>query len=136
MSPRLTPLFIPPRVALFLGACMSVAGIFGLIRLAIPSFEKESSFQSTTERVPWQSETEAPSEHLPIRFVDRANSAGIAFTHIDGHTPMHYFPEVMGGGSAWLDYDQDGFMDLLFVQGGPFPLDNAWLQQIPTSRLF
>jgi hypothetical protein len=124
------------RFALVLGACTSFAVIFGLIWLVIPSLEKHSSLRSATKDVPWQSEAVAPSDHLPIRFVDLANSAGIAFTHIDGHTPMHYFPEVMGGGSAWLDYDQDGFMDLLLVQGGPFPPDNAKPQQNPTSRLY
>src|SRR5207253_11496816 len=70
-----------------------------------------------------------------IRFHDLAQSAGIDFHHIDGRTPMHYFPEVMGGGVAWIDYDQDGFMDLFFVQGGKFPPDAA-KSQSATSRLF
>jgi hypothetical protein len=64
--------------------------------------------------------TEATSNR-GIRFEEIALSAGIDFHHVDGRTPMHYFPEVMGGGVAWLDFDQDGYQDLLFVQGGPFP---------------
>jgi hypothetical protein len=56
-----------------------------------------------------------------IRFRDLASLAGIKFRHEAGYTEMHYFPEVMGGGVAWIDYDQDGYMDLLFVQGGAFP---------------
>src|SRR5947209_7691357 len=70
------------------------------------------------------SATSPDGDALVIRFHDLALSAGIDFLHVDGHTPMNYFPEVMGGGVAWLDYDQDGYMDLFFVQGGKFPPDS------------
>jgi hypothetical protein len=74
-------------------------------------------------------------EGVAIRFEDLAQSAGIGFQHDDGRTPMHYFPEAMGGGVAWLDYDQDGYMDLFLVQGGPFPPSSA-LPAAPTSKLY
>src|SRR5262249_29928317 len=64
-------------------------------------------------------------ESAPIHFSDLAKAAGIDFVHVDGRTPMSYFPEVTGGGVAWLDYDQDGFIDLFLVQSGPFPPDNG-----------
>jgi hypothetical protein len=78
----------------------------------------------------------ANGDAIVIRFQDLAQLAGIDFLHVDGHTPMHYFPEVMGGGVAWIDYDQDGYMDLLFVQGGKFPPDPAAKSQSSASRLF
>src|SRR6266849_2129839 len=82
------------------------------------------------------SATSPDGDALVIRFQDLALSAGIDFLHVDGRTPMNYFPEVMGGGVAWIDYDQDGYMDLFFVQGGKFPPDSTTKLQSPTSRLF
>ena len=57
----------------------------------------------------------------PARFVDVASPAGLAFVHERGATREHHLPETMGSGLAWLDYDNDGWMDLYVVQSGPFP---------------
>jgi enediyne biosynthesis protein E4 len=52
-------------------------------------------------------------------FVDVTAAAGIDFTHFDSATDMHYIPEVMGSGVGWIDYDNDGWIDLFCVQDGP-----------------
>lgn len=55
------------------------------------------------------------------RFVDVAAAAGLNRV-IPYGSPDHatYIIEVMGGGCAFFDYDNDGWMDLLIV-GGPNP---------------
>jgi len=55
---------------------------------------------------------EAPS----LRFTDIRPSSGITFTQDSTNSDEKYYLETMGTGVAWIDYDQDGLMDLYFVQ--------------------
>ena len=52
---------------------------------------------------------------------DATASAGIDFQHENGATGAFYYPELMQGGAALLDYDGDGDLDLYAVQSGPLP---------------
>ncbi len=53
---------------------------------------------------------------IPVHFTDIRKSAGITFLQDSTATEEKYYLETMGTGVAWLDYDQDGLMDLFFVQ--------------------
>ncbi|MEL7061432.1 MAG: CRTAC1 family protein [Acidobacteriota bacterium] len=59
-------------------------------------------------------------------FIDRAGALGIDFEHRAFAEGYKYMPENMGAGVAVLDVDDDGDLDLVFVQGGPVatPLPN------------
>src|SRR5262249_29206854 len=52
-------------------------------------------------------------------FEDVTAASGIDFRHYDSTTPMNYMPEMMGSGLGWIDYDNDGWLDLFCVQDGP-----------------
>jgi enediyne biosynthesis protein E4 len=48
-----------------------------------------------------------------------ASSSGIHWTHVSGRSPMAHLPETVGAGCAFLDYDNDGWMDIYLVNSGP-----------------
>jgi enediyne biosynthesis protein E4 len=52
-------------------------------------------------------------------FVDVTAASKIAFVHDSGATPDKFMVETFGSGVAWIDYDNDGFPDLFFVNGAP-----------------
>jgi enediyne biosynthesis protein E4 len=56
---------------------------------------------------------------LPVSFVDLAGPAGIDFRHDNAASPEKYLIETMGAGCGWIDYDQNGLLDLYLVNSAP-----------------
>ena len=67
--------------------------------------------------LPGQSGGTKPNPQPP--FVDVTAASKISFVHQSGATPDKYMFETFGSGVAWIDYDNDGFPDLFFVNGKP-----------------
>jgi len=59
---------------------------------------------------------QAPPVSIPIRFTDVREAARITFQHDATATANKNYLETMGNGLGWIDYDQDGLLDLYLVQ--------------------
>ena len=57
----------------------------------------------------------APAQN--IQFRDITSEAGIHFVHNNGAFGKKYLPETMGPGCAFIDYDNDGWPDIVLVNG-------------------
>ena len=64
---------------------------------------------------------QSPSPPAPFTMVNLATKAGIDFRQVNFATEMKYPFETLGGAVASFDYDNDGWLDLFFLNGAPSP---------------
>ncbi len=62
-----------------------------------------------------------PAGEVSSPFLDVTAAAGIEFKHQRGASEKKHLIETMGSGCAFLDYDSDGFLDVLLINGGTTP---------------
>src|SRR5262245_31187979 len=72
-------------------------------------------YGSATALLPRLAQPALPSPGF--RLIDVTASAGISFRHNDVSTGSKLLPETVGSGCAFLDYDADGWPDILLVNG-------------------
>jgi hypothetical protein len=58
-----------------------------------------------------------PDPNYPFQQIP-AEKSGIRWTHTAGKSKERYLPETTGPGCAFLDYDNDGWMDIYLVNSG------------------
>ena len=85
---------------------VAFTGILTFVAIAVTEHRQALADQSS----------KSPDPRITVRFTDIRPSTGITFRQDSTQTEEKYYLETMGTGVAWLDYDQDGLMDLFFVQ--------------------
>jgi enediyne biosynthesis protein E4 len=84
-------------------------------------------------RVSAQGQASGASLTPGMRLVDVTAAAGLQFTHNTGAYGGKFLPETLGAGCAFLDYDADGWQDILLVNGMDWP---GHKKQRSTLRLY
>jgi hypothetical protein len=68
-----------------------------------------------------------------FKLVDVTTHAGLRFSHNNGAFGGKLLPETLGSGCAFLDYDGDGWQDILLINGSDWP---GHKRQRSTMRLY
>jgi hypothetical protein len=63
----------------------------------------------------------ASESPCPIQLRDVTRQTGIDFVHTDGSSGRRYIVETVASGLALFDYDQDGDVDIYFLNGAALP---------------
>ncbi|HXH08416.1 MAG TPA: hypothetical protein VNP04_01375, partial [Alphaproteobacteria bacterium] len=103
-------------------AAVAVVGLVGL-SYALLDFDRRWKARAPTgaESASKRSAKLSPADHLHLHFTDVTHQAGIEFIHEAGASGQKWYPETMGAGGGFFDYDGDGWPDILLINGRRWP---------------
>jgi hypothetical protein len=122
----------------FKGSAFVLAGII-VIALGIYAWKNrtpEKPEEKVTEISVPEVQDRQPASVPMVSFSNITEEAGIGFRHINGAYGDKLLPETMGGGVAFLDYNQDGAQDLFFVNSRYWEGHVPEGQSQPTHALY
>jgi len=107
-----------PVAFAFIG-CTKKSGSAELSSPSVAVAAESKQTVTTSTQPPAAAEVSRPSG--PIVFTDVTEQAGIHFKYNSGAFGKKYLPETMGPGVCFLDYDNDGWQDMLVVNSMDWP---------------
>jgi enediyne biosynthesis protein E4 len=97
------------------------------------AFLAQCSAGAAALALPWNAVRAQPAGSAGVRLTDVTKAAGLQFRHNNGSYGGKLLPETLGAGCAFLDYDGDGWQDILLVNGRDWP---GHSKQHSTLRLY
>lgn len=108
-------------------AVLALAGVVAVAGFLLTPGKTEQQSQGPI-RWALPDETEHAEAEIPyVPFTNITEEAGIHFRHFNGAAGDKLMPEIMGGGCAFFDFDNDGDQDLLLINF------NHWADRKPES---
>jgi enediyne biosynthesis protein E4 len=98
-------------------------GVLVLFAIAAAQTRGSPIPQTAPAKTPSAQRGQSPPVANPsgVQFRDVTEAAGIHFRHERAASDQKLYLETMGAGVGWIDYDQDGFLDIFFVNSGYTP---------------
>jgi hypothetical protein len=125
------------RLFVWFGGAALAALAAGVVLVVLPWLnpKAKSDFAPDLEDNQVQERVPVPR----VYFKDITSQAGIRFVHNNARTKgkLKLLPETMGSGVAFIDYDNDGLQDILFVNSCAwpgYPTDRACTQTLKLYR--
>src|SRR5262249_38576347 len=112
----------------FVGSAVCLA----LLASACNDSQKPQESTKPAPQVPAIVPPAAPPTDL--QFTDVTAAAGVAFRHEAGATGKKWYPETIGAGGGFFDYDGDGWLDILLVNGRQWPGEGGPLNWPPSAH--
>jgi hypothetical protein len=97
------------------------------------AFLAQCSAAAAALALPWNAVRAQPAGSAGVRLTDVTTASGLQFRHNNGAYGGKLLPETLGAGCAFLDYDGDGWQDILLVNGRDWP---GHSKQHSTLRLY
>ena len=99
-------------------ACLVLSGLLNAGCDSTPSAPQEAAHSTAATSA---LDFSAPTATVDIRFTDVTTAAGLIFQHEAGARGKKWYPETMGAGGGFFDADSDGWLDILLINGRPWP---------------
>ncbi len=82
--------------------------LFSVFVIFVPACDRNQSKSGTSQQTAVQGKA---------RFIDRAKELNLHFIHENGARGQRFMPETTIGGGGWIDFDNDGWFDVILVNG-------------------
>ena len=93
----------------------------GLLLRSAGNAAQDAKGASTAKVGAEASSKKSGANRYNVQFRDVTGAAGIRFHHERAASEQKLYTETMGAGVAWIDYNQDGWLDAFFVNSGFTP---------------